>query len=591
MFLRILINFIIVLSVLFMGGARPMLSEEAELQSVLDKLSNVPVIQLPLIQGVIFPGEKKTHSICISPAYKANFVQFIFVSESEGIILSLITPSGCLINTSTVKSLAGVQEIPGGYMIMDPEIGEWKAEITAPDILGKTNYRLMTLLGSRMVLACSSDKYHYRPKEPLRLSAVFCVEKRPITKAKVMAKIMKPDFSVKEINLYDDGTHGDSVAGDGIYFNIFKETELKGTYQIAFSAIETVDGEEVKAESSTVMWVELKHDLTLSPSDIRFSKDNPKTEEEIIIYATVHNIGEIPVKAVEVFFYEGDPKKEGREIGEAKILGEILPGGAGETSIKYKTSRYGGIYDIYAVISPFLPIQEEDYDNNKAYREFPVFGVAAPSLTGVYSDYGVDENNDGLYNWLVIEVEVNVTREGNYDVTGWLYSEEDKYAGFTNSYSLLKTGKQTVKLSFQASNILSALKKNEAVRFKLKDLMLHDDDVIYSKEGKLLELRKVAYITQSYKCADFQKYGKIVGQVIDADGKPIPYAYVKAIGKMGYGVATTKEDGCYTIDDLLEGNYTVSVDPRDYSLIKEMVTVDVFMEKEIIVDFKLKRRF
>ena len=46
----------------------------------------------------------------------------------------------------------------------------------------------------------------------------------------------KPDGTTSSFILYDDGSHNDNVAGDGVYTNTFSQTSLQGNYKFFFNA-------------------------------------------------------------------------------------------------------------------------------------------------------------------------------------------------------------------------------------------------------------------------------------------------------------------------------------------------------------------
>ncbi len=58
----------------------------------------------------------------------------------------------------------------------------------------------------------------------------------PIANATVVASIVKPDASTKDVTLYDDGNHGDGAADDGIYSGTFYQTGLPGSYNVTVEA-------------------------------------------------------------------------------------------------------------------------------------------------------------------------------------------------------------------------------------------------------------------------------------------------------------------------------------------------------------------
>jgi hypothetical protein len=73
----------------------------------------------------------------------------------------------------------------------------------------------------------------------------------------------------------------------------------------------------------------------------------------------------------------------------------------------------------------------------------------------IYSDYGEDTDSDGLYNYLVINVGVNVSEAGYYTVDGELY-ENGTYNFVDCAYNTthLNKGDQVVQLRFDAWAIM-----------------------------------------------------------------------------------------------------------------------------------------
>jgi len=71
-----------------------------------------------------------------------------------------------------------------------------------------------------------------------------------------------------------------------------------------------------------------------------------------------------------------------------------------------------------------------------------------------HSDYGVDTNANGLYDWLNVDVVVDVTTAGWYDIGGdlWLPAMAS-WVDSDSSYTYLNTGFQTVTLQFSGMNI------------------------------------------------------------------------------------------------------------------------------------------
>ncbi len=130
------------------------------------------------------------------------------------------------------------------------------------------------------------------------------------------------------------------------------------------------------------------------------------------------------------------------------------------------------------------------YDNFQA--------ASAEIIRDNVEDYGLGANNDGKYEYLQINVSVNVSNAGNYEVMGDLHSETNgwHWLGWTNNWTYLESGSQTVNLRFNGLQI-----KNEGVNgpYKVR-LELRDDT------GDMLSMVD-PYETGSYSYSDFQGSG------------------------------------------------------------------------------------
>ncbi|MEW6412824.1 MAG: hypothetical protein AB1483_10175 [Candidatus Zixiibacteriota bacterium] len=65
----------------------------------------------------------------------------------------------------------------------------------------------------------------------------------------------------------------------------------------------------------------------------------------------------------------------------------------------------------------------------------PVENEPGAVFTGVYSDSGVDENNDGYFDYLLVSVEVDVAVAGEYVVSGLLMDEMGREICWRASYA------------------------------------------------------------------------------------------------------------------------------------------------------------
>ena len=73
--------------------------------------------------------------------------------------------------------------------------------------------------------------------DPITVTAVLSEEEIPVTGAQVDVQVRFPDsVTYRALDLYDDGSHNDGDANDGVYANTFTETLQEGHYQFAYHA-------------------------------------------------------------------------------------------------------------------------------------------------------------------------------------------------------------------------------------------------------------------------------------------------------------------------------------------------------------------
>jgi subtilisin family serine protease len=142
-------------------------------------------------------------------------------------------------------------------------------------------------------------------------------------------------------------------------------------------------------------------------------------------------------------------------------------------------------------------------DKTKAYNYID-FERPTAEFNNIYSDYGIDTDGDGLYNYLTIDIGVNVTNGGNYIVEGRLDDSLGGYIGWRSNYTYLNTGNQTVRLDF---NGITIRMHGFNGTYNLKYLRLYDSncnqlDYIYD-----------AYTTSYYNYTDFQPPGAEFNEV------------------------------------------------------------------------------
>ena len=188
------------------------------------------------------------------------------------------------------------------------------------------------------------------------------------------------------------------------------------------------------------------------------------------------------------------------------------------------------------------------------FNNYLSVGIDVPvaGFSGEYSDYGSDTDGDGLYDYLTIEVGVNVAAAGNYGIYGELYDEYGSWIDYEGrDYVYLNTGNQTVQLDFSGI----AIRQNEVNgTYDLRYLRLYDDD------WNQLDYTYNAYTTAHYNYTDFQRPPAEFSDIYsdygaDTDGDGL-YDYL--IIDVGVNVAMA---GKYMIEGSLYDKYGYSIEP------------------------------
>ena len=200
---------------------------------------------------------------------------------------------------------------------------------------------------------------------------------------------------------------------------------------------------------------------------------------------------------------------------------------------------------------------EPDPCENASYGEVEDYKVKIISpavLTDNYSDYGIDTDGDGYYDYLAIDVGVNIRKAGDYRISGSLYNSSGWYIDSTTNYTTLNAGNQTVQLRFNGARIWQSRTNGT---FDLRYLGLYN-----ASDWSQLDYRYYAYTTKSYNYTDFKppaEFGTVfIDYGLDTNGNGL-YDYL--VVEKQINVATA---GNYELDGYLVNNSGYWVD-SDYN--------------------------
>ncbi len=153
---------------------------------------------------------------------------------------------------------------------------------------------------------------------------------------------------------------------------------LSTAYDAYSDQITLPDGVTIPAPVSVMGLTDLNvlgytfdRNLTLLSGEMRVDNAHPLPGETVILSATVHNTGDLPLENVTVSFYDGNPALGGALIAEAPVAGVLAAGYAVTVSTGFIAPVSSGIRTFFAVADAGNLIAEQDEgDNQDSLRAF-----------------------------------------------------------------------------------------------------------------------------------------------------------------------------------------------------------------------------
>ncbi|MEA2036998.1 MAG: S8 family serine peptidase [Nanoarchaeota archaeon] len=301
-------------------------------------------------------------------------------------------------------------------------------------------------------------------------------------------------------------------------------------------------------------FIEQQQDLSLINMQV---KDIMNYNSAYDINATLKNKGTTNEQNINLRFLV-DGQEEDSIIIPSLNSGEEIP-------IRFTwTPLELGEHKIELVVDA-LPQETTIFDNSLTKD------ILVPSiiLTGNYYDRGVDLDGDGLYNYLAIDVEVDVLEEGDYSVDFDLFSEFGAQITSGRKQGHFEKGKQNITVE------LSAL---DFITFGLNGPYRIINLGLYSN-GKEFEFEEEFHQTYAYSYEQFQSSADLRFDNLDMPYKgPVgSFNVVAEIENIGSEVAKDVKVSVYQ-----EEGY------ENYLLLKEIPLEDIEPSSTLEIDFMLE---
>jgi len=278
--------------------------------------------------------------------------RFLFIWDEGTLSLSFTAPNGTVTDTVACEDQCGhsIDAVPGTWnvTIHPVSIPGDSVELTA------ASHQI-----NPVIFEVLPDTQGTKPGDALLVSVYYGSESEPCTDATVTATVKSPDESLTNLTLYDDGSSGDDVAGDGVYSNTFTETVKPGTYLIAANGSWTLG--DITLSRTAQSYVTLMEYPDLTIDDITITPQDPRAGDEIEIIATVSNIGSADATNVSVAVYANISSLR-YDIDTATL--NIPAGDSASVTAQWKARA--DLHTVVAVITSCDEVTEESYSNNIA---------------------------------------------------------------------------------------------------------------------------------------------------------------------------------------------------------------------------------
>ncbi|WP_214036464.1 VWA domain-containing protein, partial [Methanospirillum sp.] len=180
---------------------------------------------------------EKSVEFFLDPALTPYIGRISFVaSRTPGMRLSLFDPTGTMVQEGTSSVSFMMTDDPNFivFTIESPVSGIWRFSYE-----GSEKIEARAILRSRLRTQITSPIGAIQAGKPALIVDNIVEEladgstRKVIGSAEFNAEITLPDGNKMSLDrFYDDGTHGDILAGDGNYSREFVETEQSGTYSV-----------------------------------------------------------------------------------------------------------------------------------------------------------------------------------------------------------------------------------------------------------------------------------------------------------------------------------------------------------------------
>lgn len=342
---------------------------QAQAASSQDSRPRLPVYWSPSVLGTVTASGVYSYPVQIDSTTSRAHIKISFVDPDLSVQLQ--DPNGRLFQASslrspsalTVSKVSQTNRTDLEYTVERPSAGMWYVIISGnPRGESDQLYYASALMETTVGFGVGTDKQTYLSGETMHILAqardvMTATMPLTLTNGIVIARVERPDGQVAALQLYDDGTHGDMVARDGLFANVYTDTTRAGAYNVSAAGQFAYNGETILRRASARAEVQADVQLALAysyrgPDRIEafaLANTSPTAGEQTELAVRIRNSGRDGAKGVLVHFYDGNPAQGGVLIGETIV--DIPAKSTVSARLPWLAQR--GVHALYVVVDPY----------------------------------------------------------------------------------------------------------------------------------------------------------------------------------------------------------------------------------------------
>ncbi len=481
--------------------ARKVVSDNESRKFIPQNPSNIPetVMLYNYTTGTIDSSSVKQEEMMLLG--RKTIIHLIWDSYIGDLSIEAIDPEGVIVESKDISDESGyITIVPSAFVG-----GLWKFKITTSSLNRPVDYKLIAYMyDSEIKLTPETDKFNYSLGEYIRIKANLNANQQIINNSNIFANayFAETDTFINQIQLFDDGTHGDDIPADGIFTNNEWQATQKGTIKFEIQLIVYNAASPFFQEFTDIF-------IDVIGNEIDFTKRNSDTGIDtngngLFDFITV-DIG-IESTLEGNFKFAGELYDANDNFIDSHMDGKDIV--VGENYLKFKFD--GKNVFLHGMDGPYflknavlysddgeIKALMENVHQTKAFS-YMDFEKASIFFSGEQSDIGIDKNGNGKFDYLEWFFNLTVSVADTYTISATLKNSNYKDIEILNSEQYLEVGE----------NPCSVLFDGVKIRQSLSDGNFIIDDVSIAGGGSTIYFGSV-YTTSNNYYSDFEYLGEL----------------------------------------------------------------------------------